>query len=290
MLRFKDFPRARACVQVLCVPKTRRFAFAFLSPLSPKPDCLVKYVGVLASWVPKPSCNFLRSAAQKPQFAGKCILLQKRKIVSLCRKRHFAAGCSRGFRIMKGRRFGEPSFGHLWGNFGIPCCFFCQEILALLSVCPFFPKHIRGSCGNKILGCSVVLLGSFGGLIFIHLQYWEVLPFLTFQRQRCIKILCPKDPEFYSPLALNSREGQHLGATSQHWRCTRISPLVLYLRSKEKKIGEGGLARLGSVTLLTWNSSRALLAFGSDGSSGYAGSGLLRALFWGTIDFHLMWV
>ena len=28
---------ARACVQVLCVQKTRRFAFAFLSPLSRKP-------------------------------------------------------------------------------------------------------------------------------------------------------------------------------------------------------------------------------------------------------------
>ena len=38
--------------------------------------------------------------------------------------------------------------------------------------------------------------GSNGKLIFIHLQRWEVLPFWTIQHQRCIKILCPKDPEF----------------------------------------------------------------------------------------------
>ena len=34
-LRFRGFPRARACVQVLGIQKTQRFAFAFLSPLSP---------------------------------------------------------------------------------------------------------------------------------------------------------------------------------------------------------------------------------------------------------------
>ena len=49
-------------------------------------------------------------------------------------------------------------------------------------------------------------------LIFIHLQCWEVLPFCPFQRQRCIKILCPKDPDFYTPLALKRTEGQHLPA------------------------------------------------------------------------------
>ena len=54
--------------------------------------------------------------------------------------------------------------------------------------------------------------GAFGRLIFIHLRCWEVLPFLTIQRQRCIKILCPKDPEFYTPLALNRQKGQHLPA------------------------------------------------------------------------------
>ena len=51
-----------------------------------------------------------------------------------------------------------------------------------------------------------------GSLIFIHHRCWEVLPFLTIQRQWCIKILCPKDPEFYTPLALNRQKGQHLPA------------------------------------------------------------------------------
>ena len=37
-----------------------------------------------------------------------------------------------------------------------------------------------------------------------------MLPFLTIQRQRCIKILCPKDPEFYTLLALNCEKGLHL--------------------------------------------------------------------------------
>ena len=48
-----------------------------------------------------------------------------------------------------------------------------------------------------------------GRLIFIHLQCWEVLPFCRFQRQRCIKILCPKDPDFYTPLPLKTAKGQH---------------------------------------------------------------------------------
>ena len=51
-----------------------------------------------------------------------------------------------------------------------------------------------------------------GGLIFIHHQCWDVLPFCRFQRQRCIKILCPKDPDFYMPLALKTAKGQHLPA------------------------------------------------------------------------------
>ena len=34
-----------------------------------------------------------------------------------------------------------------------------------------------------------------------------MLPFLKIQRQRCIKSLCPKDPEFYTPLALNCQKG-----------------------------------------------------------------------------------
>ena len=51
-----------------------------------------------------------------------------------------------------------------------------------------------------------------GRLIFIHLRCWEVLPFSTLQRQRCVKILCPKDPEFYTPLALNCQKRQNLSA------------------------------------------------------------------------------
>ena len=50
-----------------------------------------------------------------------------------------------------------------------------------------------------------------GRLNFIHHQCWE-LPFCRFQRQRCIKILCPKDPDFYTPLALKTAKGQHLPA------------------------------------------------------------------------------
>ena len=52
----------------------------------------------------------------------------------------------------------------------------------------------------------------FGRLIFIHLQCWEVLPFCRFQHQRCIKFMCPKDPDFYTPLALKTAKGQHLPA------------------------------------------------------------------------------
>ena len=51
-----------------------------------------------------------------------------------------------------------------------------------------------------------------GRLIFIHHQCWEVLTFCRFQRQRCIKILCPKDPDFYTPLGLQTAKGQHIPA------------------------------------------------------------------------------
>ena len=39
-----------------------------------------------------------------------------------------------------------------------------------------------------------------------------MLPFLTIQRQRCIKIVSPKDTEFYTRLALNCQKGQQLSA------------------------------------------------------------------------------
>ena len=51
-----------------------------------------------------------------------------------------------------------------------------------------------------------------GRLIFIHHQCWEVLPFCRFQRQRCIKILCLRAQDFYTPLALKTAKGQHLPA------------------------------------------------------------------------------
>ena len=46
----------------------------------------------------------------------------------------------------------------------------------------------------------------------MHLQCWEVLPFCRLQRQRCIKVRCPKDPDFYTPLALKRAKGQRLPA------------------------------------------------------------------------------
>ena len=74
------------------------------------------------------------------------------------------------------------------------------------------PRRGRGG-GRGAWRVSVGNLGGRGGrLIFIHLRCWEMLSFLTIQRQRCIKILCPKDPEFHTPLALNCRKGQHLPA------------------------------------------------------------------------------
>ena len=71
---------------------------------------------------------------------------------------------------------------------------------------PLTSWHILGSYCLLIWGAGVV------EIVFIHLQPWEVLPFLTMQRQRCVKILCPKDPAFYTPLALNCQKGQHLSA------------------------------------------------------------------------------
>ena len=43
---------------------------------------------------------------------------------------------------------------------------------------------------------SIVFHWVCGRLIFIHLQCWGLPPFLTIQRQQCIKTLCPKDPDF----------------------------------------------------------------------------------------------
>ena len=44
---------ARACVQVLCVPKTRRFAYAFLSPLRSCPGVKNEILNPRNCWVNK---------------------------------------------------------------------------------------------------------------------------------------------------------------------------------------------------------------------------------------------
>ena len=63
--------------------------------------------------------------------------------------------------------------------------------------------------GNRFLSSKGV--GN-GRLIFIHIQCWEVLPFLTIQRQRCIKFRVLRAQDFDTPLALNCQKGQHLPA------------------------------------------------------------------------------
>ena len=62
---------------------------------------------------------------------------------------------------------------------------------------------------KKTFSWFLNLIQIHGRLIFIHLQCWEVLRFCRFQRQWCINILCPKDPDFYTPLALKKAKGQH---------------------------------------------------------------------------------
>ena len=82
----------------------------------------------------------------------------------------------------------------------------CRPLIFLSLLCKGFIRHSPPGPHPRIR------LALPGRLIFIHLQCWEVLRILTFQRQRCIKILCPKDPEFYTPLALKSQNSQHLPA------------------------------------------------------------------------------
>ena len=57
------------------------------------------------------------------------------------------------------------------------------------------PGHVRSPYRQRCLesNLSSILQPKNGRLISIHHQRWEVLPFSTIQRQRCIKILCPKD-------------------------------------------------------------------------------------------------
>ena len=64
-----------------------------------------------------------------------------------------------------------------------------------------------------------------GRLIFIHHRCWEVLSFLTNQRQWCIKFRVLRAQDFYTPLPLNCPKGQHLPA------------LVVYKNQSLKKGG-----------------------------------------------------
>ena len=71
---------------------------------------------------------------------------------------------------------------------------------------------LQGEASLLTVGVFLLTVELFGRLIFIYLQCWEVLPFLTIQRQRCIKLRVVGEQDFYTPLALNSQKGQHLPA------------------------------------------------------------------------------
>ena len=81
--------------------------------------------------------------------------------------------------------------------------------------------------------------GNIGRLIFIHLQCWEVLPFCRFQRQRCIKILCPKGPDFYTLLALKTAKGQHLPALEVYKNQSPKNQSPKYEEKKENQMENG---------------------------------------------------
>ena len=87
---------------------------------------------------------------------------------------------------------------------------------------PLFEKLFR-VCRNHIPSkgpgfWSSLSCADNGRRIFIHLQCWEVLLFLTILRQWCIKIRVLRAEDFYTPLALNCQKG----STSQLWRCYRV--------------------------------------------------------------------
>ena len=68
------------------------------------------------------------------------------------------------------------------------------------------PATLHHTLSTNIVKNLLMPLCFVGRLIFIHHHCWEVLLFLTIQRQRCMKILCPKDPEFYTPLVLTCQK------------------------------------------------------------------------------------
>ena len=124
---------------------------------------------------------------------------------------------------------------------------------------------------DALMGDLRAMLPIIGRLIFIHHQCWEVLPFSTIQRQRCIKILCPKDPEFYTLLALNCQKGEHLPAPevykkqSPNYHCQMRSGIsqclsfvlfffvasIFYFFVACPFLCDGGLGSLGKFSVIT---------------------------------------
>ena len=67
---------------------------------------------------------------------------------------------------------------------------------------------------------KIMFFAACGRLLFIHLQCWEVLPFLTIQGQRRIKFRVLGVQDCYTPLALTCRKGQHLPALEVYKTCS----------------------------------------------------------------------
>ena len=61
-------------------------------------------------------------------------------------------------------------------------------------------------------------------------------PFVPFSAPACIKILCPKEPDFYTPLALKTAKGQHLPALEVYKTLVFTMLLVSSLFSEPQKL------------------------------------------------------
>ena len=84
----------------------------------------------------------------------------------------------------------------------------------------------------------------------MHHQCWEVLPFCRYQRQQCIKILCPKDPDFYTLLALITAKGQHLPALVVYKnQCLRLSCVCVFKTLRFKTLRFRALKERGQCDL-----------------------------------------
>ena len=105
-------------------------------------------------------------------------------------------------------------------------------------ICPYSPwwrnPFLKGKMGDPSFFSRIAF---YGRLIFIHLQCWEVLPFCSFQRQRCIKIRVLRAQDFYTPLALKTAKGQHLPALEVY---KNQSPILIKEGSWAICIKKGG--------------------------------------------------